>query len=101
MTVSTKHTGCLPDKHSGGGIGGLCLAVALSQYPDIQVDLYEATAQFKEIGAGVMIWSRTWEILNHLGLASQFAKIAHAPPDRSIGAHYAMLSGTRHPNKYT
>ncbi|TFY62894.1 hypothetical protein EVJ58_g3580 [Rhodofomes roseus] len=70
----------------GGGIGGLCLAVALSKHSDIQVDLYEAAARFKEIGAGVMIWSRTWEILTLLGLDGKFAEIAHAPPDGSNGA---------------
>lgn len=71
--------------HSGGGIGGLCLAVALSRYPDIQVDVYEAAERFKEIGAGVMIWSRTWEILTLLGMASDFSQIAHATPDGSLG----------------
>lgn len=70
---------------SGGGIGGLTLAVALSRYQDIQVDVYEAAGQFKEIGAGVMIWARTWEILSMLGMAEGFARIAHAPPDRFPG----------------
>ncbi|KAH9839368.1 FAD/NAD-P-binding domain-containing protein [Rhodofomes roseus] len=72
----------------GGGIGGLCLAVALSKHSDIQVDLYEAAARFKEIGAGVMIWSRTWEILTLLGLDGKFAEIAHAPPDGSDGVGF-------------
>ncbi|KAL6310424.1 FAD/NAD-P-binding domain-containing protein [Sparassis latifolia] len=69
----------------GGGIGGLSLAVALSKYPDIQVDVYEAAGRFREIGAGVMIWSRTWRILELLGMTSDFSKIAHAPPDGSLG----------------
>ena len=70
---------------SGGGIGGLCLAVALSQYSDIQVDLYEAAGRFKEIGAGVMIWHRTWEILTQLGMATELSQVAHAVPDGSDG----------------
>ncbi|KAH9859049.1 FAD/NAD-P-binding domain-containing protein [Lenzites betulinus] len=69
----------------GGGIGGLTLAVALSRYRDIGVDVYEAAGQFKEIGAGVMIWARTWEILSLLGMAKDFARIAHAPPSSSPG----------------
>ncbi|KAF8519490.1 FAD/NAD-binding domain-containing protein [Hysterangium stoloniferum] len=69
----------------GGGIGGLCLAVALSRYPDIQVDVYEATEQFKEIGAGVMIWAKTWRILELLGLDGEASLIAHAPPSSSPG----------------
>lgn len=64
----------------GGGIAGLCLAISLSAHPHLVVDLYEATGQFKEIGAGVMIWSRTWRILELMGLAAEFSKIAHAPP---------------------
>ncbi|KAJ3778671.1 FAD/NAD-P-binding domain-containing protein [Lentinula raphanica] len=68
----------------GGGISGLCLAVALSRCPGIQVDVYEATDRFKEIGAGVMIWARTWRILEILGLGPAFSKIAHAPPSGSI-----------------
>ncbi|KAI0630150.1 FAD/NAD-P-binding domain-containing protein [Trametes polyzona] len=72
----------------GGGIGGLTLAVALSRYPDIHVDVYEAAGQFKEIGAGVMIWARTWEILSLLGMAEDFSHIAHAPPDGSLGVGF-------------
>ncbi|KAJ3999660.1 FAD/NAD-P-binding domain-containing protein [Lentinula boryana] len=72
----------------GGGISGLCLAVALSRCPSIQVDVYEATDRFKEIGAGVMIWARTWKILEQLGLGPAFSRIAHAPPDGSIGTGF-------------
>ncbi|KAI0930204.1 hypothetical protein AcV5_006981 [Taiwanofungus camphoratus] len=74
--------------HSGGGIGGLCLAVSLLKFPDVQVDIYEAAGRFQEIGAGVMIWSRTWRILSLLGMASEFSKIAHAPPDESPGVGF-------------
>ncbi|KXN91079.1 Salicylate hydroxylase [Leucoagaricus sp. SymC.cos] len=73
---------------SGGGISGLCLGVALSRYPHIKVDVYEATGQFKEIGAGVMIWARTWRILELMGLAENFSKVAHAPPDGSMGVGF-------------
>ncbi|KAH8119270.1 FAD/NAD-binding domain-containing protein [Phellopilus nigrolimitatus] len=72
----------------GGGISGLCLAVALSKYSDIEVLVYEAAERFKEIGAGVMIWTKTWTILELMGLADDFSKIAHAPPDGSIGFDY-------------
>ncbi|KAJ6594118.1 FAD/NAD-P-binding domain-containing protein [Mycena capillaripes] len=74
----------------GGGIGGLCLAVALSQHAHIQVDVYEGAGRFKEIGAGVMIWERTWKILQILGLAPDFAKVTDTPPspDVAIGFEY-------------
>ncbi|KAJ6587124.1 FAD/NAD-P-binding domain-containing protein [Mycena vulgaris] len=72
----------------GGGIGGLCLAVALSRYTHIQVDVYEGAGRFKEIGAGVMIWERTWRILELLGLAPHFAKVTDTPPDPAVGFDY-------------
>ena len=68
------------------------MAVALSRYPDIQVDVYEAAGQFKEIGAGVMIWARTWEILSLLGMADDFARIAHATPDPAPGKCFPFRS---------
>ncbi|KAG1737807.1 hypothetical protein EDB19DRAFT_1895769 [Suillus lakei] len=51
----------------GGGVGGLTLAVALSRYPDIVVDVYEAAQSFYEIGAGFGIWPRTFKVLRKLG----------------------------------
>ncbi|KAJ6596645.1 FAD/NAD(P)-binding domain-containing protein [Mycena sp. CBHHK59/15] len=65
------------------GIGGLCLAVALSQH-NIQVDVYEGAEHFKEIGAGVMIWQRTLRILELMGLGRQFSRVADTPPDPAI-----------------
>jgi salicylate hydroxylase len=47
---------------SGGGVGGLTLALALSQYPDIVVDVYEAAQSFYEIGAGFGIWPRAFKV---------------------------------------
>ncbi|KAG7446323.1 FAD/NAD-P-binding domain-containing protein [Guyanagaster necrorhizus] len=72
----------------GGGISGLCLAVLLCRDPSIQVDMYESASRFAEIGAGVMIWSRTWKILEAVGLAEDFSRIAHPPPDGSIGVGF-------------
>src|SRR5690554_6207326 len=37
----------------GGGIGGVAFAVALSRFPDLDVQLSEAAPQFSEIGAGL------------------------------------------------
>ncbi|KAL4266019.1 FAD/NAD(P)-binding domain superfamily protein [Pleurotus pulmonarius] len=69
----------------GGGISGLCLAVALSKASNVEVNVYESAQRFSEIGAGVMIWSRTWRILEQMGLADAFSRIAHAPPNGSMG----------------
>lgn len=43
---------------SGGGIGGLTCALALSQYGDIDVDIYEGASRFAEVGAGFGLWPR-------------------------------------------
>ncbi|KAH7883088.1 FAD/NAD(P)-binding domain-containing protein [Phlebopus sp. FC_14] len=52
----------------GGGVGGLTLAVALSKYPNVDVEIYEATHCFTEIGAGVGIWPRAFKVLRKLGV---------------------------------
>ncbi|TFY79683.1 hypothetical protein EWM64_g4332 [Hericium alpestre] len=59
----------------GGGIGGLTLAFCLSQCPDLQVDLYEATARFSEVGAGIGMWWRTWSIMKTLRLDGDIAAL--------------------------
>ena len=67
---------------SGGGIGGVTLALVLGKYAghDIQVDLYEAKGGFSEIGAGISIWNRTWFILKSLGLGKSIGEVAVKPP---------------------
>ncbi|EGO00194.1 hypothetical protein SERLA73DRAFT_107208 [Serpula lacrymans var. lacrymans S7.3] len=35
-----------------------------------------------------MIWSKTWKVLELLGLANEFAEVAHAPPDGSLGVAF-------------
>lgn len=51
----------------GGGVGGLTLAVALSRYQDIAIDVYEAAQSFCEIGAGVGVWPRAFRVLRKFG----------------------------------
>ena len=40
---------------AGGGIAGLCLARGLSQYEHLDVQVYEAAAEFLEVGAGLAL----------------------------------------------
>lgn len=58
---------------SGGGIAGLCLAAALNKLDPtrdcVQVDVYEASPEFTEVGAGLTLWGRVCEALATLGLA--------------------------------
>jgi 2-polyprenyl-6-methoxyphenol hydroxylase-like FAD-dependent oxidoreductase len=44
--------------YSGGGIGGLTLAVALSKYPDVEVNVYEQSKELTQIGAGIGFFRR-------------------------------------------
>ena len=43
----------LTRRSSGGGIGGLALANALSKYPDIHVAVYESATEITTAGAGI------------------------------------------------
>ncbi|EIW82773.1 FAD/NAD(P)-binding domain-containing protein [Coniophora puteana RWD-64-598 SS2] len=63
----------------GGGVGGVTLAVALSKYPDIAVDVYERASQFAEVGAGVGLWPRPFKVLKKLGLGDALLKKTPVP----------------------
>ncbi|PSR73284.1 hypothetical protein PHLCEN_2v10862, partial [Hermanssonia centrifuga] len=63
---------------SGGGIAGSYLAVALSKYPDIHVNLYEAAERFTEVGAGLTVWGRTWAALSSIGVESTLRDVETA-----------------------
>lgn len=72
---------------SRGGIAGLTLGVALSKYPNIEIAVYEAAGSFKEVGARVMLWGRTWCVLSLLGLHTQLRELAGIPTDGSGGMY--------------
>lgn len=61
---------------SGGGIGGLALAVALGKFDAaVEVDIYESTGKFSEVGAGIGMFARTWELMRTLGLEEDLKAI--------------------------
>ncbi|EMD35743.1 hypothetical protein CERSUDRAFT_115693 [Gelatoporia subvermispora B] len=63
----------------GAGIGGLVFAVALHRLSArVEVDIYESTARFTEIGAGIGMSGRVWEIIEWLGLAEDLKPFAHS-----------------------
>jgi salicylate hydroxylase len=55
-------------------------SVALSKYPDIDVDIYEAAAEFAEVGAGIGVWPRIWTMLESLGLGDDLTKANAVKP---------------------
>ncbi|KAG6912559.1 hypothetical protein DXG01_013812, partial [Tephrocybe rancida] len=63
----------------GGGVGGLTFAVAMSRYPDVEVEIFEAASEFSPIGAGIGIWPRVWKALVAIGL-EDLAIHASTPP---------------------
>ena len=70
---------------SGGGVGGLTLAFALSRSPNIHVDVYEAASKFAEIGAGIGLWWRTRQILTSLGLEEDIIRLLPSHPGEDKG----------------
>lgn len=63
----------------GGGIGGLFAALSIHHHcssQDIQIDVYEQAAQYKEIGAGVAIGPNGARLIEKLGLLEEAWKIA-------------------------
>jgi 2-polyprenyl-6-methoxyphenol hydroxylase-like FAD-dependent oxidoreductase len=49
----------------GGGIGGLCTAIALQQY-GFEVKVYEKMGTLGEVGAGLTLWSNAIKVLRKL-----------------------------------
>jgi salicylate hydroxylase len=66
--------------HSGGGIGGLSVAVALAKLvPNherhIRLDIYESTASLQaQVGAGIGVWPRSWSVLQAMGIDEELLK---------------------------
>jgi salicylate hydroxylase len=63
----------------GGGLGGLFVALSIHHHcasPDLQIDVYEQAAQYKEIGAGVAIGPNAARLIEKLGLLEETWKIA-------------------------
>lgn len=73
----------------GGGIGGLCAALALQEH-GIEAVVLEQAAALKEIGAGVQIASNGAVVLRQLGLEDKLAALATQPKSWE---YYDMESG--------
>jgi 2-polyprenyl-6-methoxyphenol hydroxylase-like FAD-dependent oxidoreductase len=72
------------ERVSGAGIGGLALSSTLGLLevgPEIKIDIYEASSHISEIGAGIDMWKRTWEILRSIALGDTLLKVLPRPPD--------------------
>ncbi|HEY7224284.1 MAG TPA: FAD-dependent monooxygenase, partial [Micromonosporaceae bacterium] len=63
----------------GGGIGGLTAANALSR-AGIEVAVYEAAAELKEIGAGVALHPNAMRVLRSIGVEGNVREVAGRAP---------------------
>ncbi|HEY0580703.1 MAG TPA: FAD-dependent monooxygenase [Chloroflexota bacterium] len=62
----------------GAGIGGLAAAATLRQH-GIEVQVYEQTARFARVGAGIQMMPNSMKVLRGLGLEDRLRQIAFAP----------------------
>ena len=92
MGCASAYSHISAESTSGGGVGGIALAVALNRYPDIDVSIYESAGSFEEVGAGVTIWGRGWRVLSLMGLDKPLRKLAGVPEDGSGGKNLTLIS---------
>lgn len=76
------------DEHalSGGGLGGLTLALALANSADITVAVYEQAPAPAELGASVGVLRRPYLALKDMGLADILAEVTRIPDENAEGA---------------
>lgn len=86
----------LPPTFSGGGIAGLSLAVTLGKYSQIVVDIYESAQEMGTVGAGLVVWKRTWEVMRQIGLDVEMTKrgISHPSDGQSLFVFITVRSVT-------
>ena len=63
---------------AGGGIGGLTTALCLAQQ-GFEVDVFEQTEEFGELGAGIQLSPNCSRVLHALGLEAALSKCAFLP----------------------
>ena len=63
-------------------MGGLVLAVFLQKYsPATQIDIYESTDDLTDVGVGIGMFPRVWEIVRFLGLEDDLLEVAGISKD--------------------
>jgi 3-hydroxybenzoate 6-monooxygenase len=78
-----KSNGAAPILISGGGIGGLVTAYALA-HQGIPVRVFEQSAEFKEVGAGIQLGPNIFRVLEKIGLKDAVLADAHRPPAQEM-----------------
>ena len=61
------------------------MAIALSKgHQDIAVDIYEGAHQLNEIGAGVAMWRRPFQVMKAFGLKESMSKELENVQDEDV-----------------
>jgi 3-hydroxybenzoate 6-monooxygenase len=68
----------LPILIAGGGIGGICAALALAR-KGRRVQVFEQAAEFKEIGAGIQLAPNAFHVFRALGITEAVTQAAAFP----------------------
>jgi salicylate hydroxylase len=93
----------LEDFCRGAGIAGLTLAVALNAFDKdrkIVIDLYESASELSEIGAGINMWYRTWQVLKEIGAGDTLIPFFDHYPDLvPRTCHVHLFSETQNSKK--
>ena len=83
----------LPRIHSGAGLGGLLFALFLQKHAqDVEVDIYESAHALTELGAGVAMWPRVWDLIKYLELEDELLQISGS--SRAGGAILSASAST-------
>src|SRR5579862_3941144 len=77
------NSGASPFLISGGGIGGLIAAYALARQ-GFPVRLFEQSAEFREVGAGIQLGPNIFRVLEKVGLKDAVLADAHRPPAQEM-----------------
>ncbi|KJA15321.1 hypothetical protein HYPSUDRAFT_80542 [Hypholoma sublateritium FD-334 SS-4] len=77
----------------GAGIGGLTLSAALSALSNedkLDIHIYESTSVISEVGAGITLWPRVWEMIKAIDLEDSLLQFVSRPPDKSARLVFQM-----------
>jgi salicylate hydroxylase len=81
--MAKTNGGTAPFLISGGGIGGLVTAYALARQ-GFPVRVFEQSAEFREVGAGIQLGPNIFRVLEKIGLKDEILADAHRPPAQEM-----------------
>jgi 3-hydroxybenzoate 6-monooxygenase len=81
--MAQSNGGAVPFLVAGGGIGGLAAAYALARQ-GLPVRVFEQSAEFREVGAGIQLGPNIFRVLEKIGLKDAVLADAHVPPAQEM-----------------